>query len=469
MGDAAKQTFILPGAVGALLIGLFHAAIGLVRQIGPSARHDLAVYQGLRMTESAARPRVVIIGAGFGGLEAAKALRHAAVDITIVDRQNHHCFQPLLYQVATATLSPADVAWPIRHVFARQRNVTVFMAEVRAIDTSARMVMTDGPSFSYDYLIVATGAAHSYFGHDEWEPVAPGLKGIDDATAIRRRMLLAFERAELAADASERQRLLTFAIVGGGPTGVELAGAIAEVARQTLPPEFRRIDPRTARILLIEAGPRILPALSERLSAYATKVLGRMGVEVQVSSPVTNCEPRGVEIRGNLVEAGTIIWAAGVVASPVASWLGTAHDKAGRVPVEPDLSVTSLPNVFIAGDAAAVKFEGGRLVPGLAAAAKQMGRYVGDTIAARVRGEPSPSPFRYRHQGDLATIGRRAAVVDLKHLQLTGFLGWLFWSAAHIYFLIGLRSRFVVAFSWAWQYLTLQRGARLITHLEGDK
>src|SRR5579872_3589330 len=301
------------------------------------------------------RPKVVIVGAGFGGLEAARALRSAPVDITVVDRQNHHCFQPLLYQIATAALSPADVAWPIRHVFADQPNVTVFMAEVGGIDTSARRVITDGPSFAYDYLIIATGSAHSYFGHDEWEAIAPGLKTIDDATSIRRRILLAFERAELTVDADERRRLLTFAIVGGGPTGVELAGAIAEVARQTLPPEFRRIDPRTARILLIEAGPRILPALTERLSAYATKALTRMGVEVLVGAPVTNCEPRGVEIGGRLVEAGTIIWAAGVVASPVARWLGAAHDKAGRVPVAADLSVTGAPEVFIPGDAASVK------------------------------------------------------------------------------------------------------------------
>jgi NADH dehydrogenase len=413
-------------------------------------------------------PRVIIVGAGFGGLEAAKALRRAAVDITIVDRNNHHCFQPLLYQVATAALSPAEVAWPIRHMLARQQNVTVFMAEVAAIDTKARLVITDGPRLSYDYLVIATGAAHSYFGHEEWAAFAPGLKHIEDATFIRRRILVAFERAELTVDADERRRLLTFAIVGGGPTGVELAGAIAEVARHTLPPEFRRIDPRTARILLIEAGPRILPALTEKLSAYAEKALGRMGVEVLTGTPVTNCEPRGVEIGGRLVHAGTILWAAGVVASPVAGWLAAAHDKAGRVPVEPDLSMPGLPEVFVAGDAAAVRFGPDRIVPGLAAAAKQMGRYVGDTIAARVRGAPAPAPFRYRHQGDLATIGRRAAVVNLKHLQLTGFLGWLFWSAVHIYFLIGLRSRFVVAFSWAWQYLTFQRGARLITRSDAS-
>jgi NADH dehydrogenase len=415
-----------------------------------------------------ARPRVVIIGAGFGGLWAVRALRRAAVDITVVDRQNHHCFQPLLYQVATAALSPADVAWPIRHMLARQRNVTVLMEEVRAIEAESRRVLTDIGSVPYDYLVIATGAMHSYFGHDEWAEFAPGLKGIDDATQTRRRILIAFERAEVTENEEERRRLLTFAIVGGGPTGVEMAGAIAEVARQTLARDFRRIDPRTARILLIEAGPRLLPALPERLSAYSAEVLQRMGVEVLTSTLVTNCTDRGVEAGGRFMEVGTIVWAAGVVASPVAVWTGAPGDKAGRVIVDRDLSVPGLENVFAVGDAAAVADAPNRIVPGLAAAAKQMGRYVGGVIAARVRGVPASSiaPFRYRHQGDLATIGRRSAVVNLKHLRLTGFPGWLFWSFVHIYFLIGVRSRFVVAFSWAWQYLTFQRGARLITGMD---
>jgi len=415
------------------------------------------------MNRASTVPRVIIVGAGFGGLEAAKALRNAPVDVTVIDRQNHHCFQPLLYQVATAALSPADVAWPIRHMLAHQRNATVLMEEVRAIDTQARVVHASDESMGYDYLVIATGATHSYIGHDEWEAFAPGLKGIDDATRTRRRILMAFERAELADDESERRRLLTFAIVGAGPTGVEMAGAIAEVARHTLPPDFRRIDPRSARIVLIEAGPRILPAFPAELSVYAENALARMGVEVLTASPVTDCDRGGVEIKGKLLSAGTIIWAAGVVASPAATWLGVAHDKAGRVLVNPDLSVQDAPNVFVIGDAAAVKFSSDRIVPGLAAAAKQMGRYVGEAIAARAGGASSTAPFRYRHQGDLATIGRRSAVVNLKHLRLTGFLGWLFWSFAHIYFLIGLRSRFVVAFSWLWQYVTYQRGARLIT------
>jgi len=422
-----------------------------------------------QMTGPIGRPRVVVIGAGFGGIETAKALKAAAVEVTVIDRQNHHCFQPLLYQVATAALSPADVAWPIRHMLAKQRNATVLMEEVRSIDTRAQVVVTDGVNVRYDYLVIATGATHSYFGHDDWQAVAPGLKGIDDATRMRRRILLAFERAEIAETEEDRKRLLTFAIVGGGPTGVEMAGALAEVARQTLPPDFRRIDPRTTRILLIEAGPRILPAFPERLSAYAERALSRMGVEVMTSSPVTKCDQGGVEIQGRFVDAGTIIWAAGVVASPVAAWVGAASDQAGRVIVEGDLSLSRLPNVFVIGDAAAVATGSNEKVPGLAAAAKQMGQYVGGVIRARAQGRPAAKPFRYRHQGDLATIGWHTAVVNLKYLHLTGVLGWLFWSVAHIYFLIGLRSRFVVAFSWAWQYLTFQRGARLITGMsQGD-
>ena len=412
------------------------------------------------------RPQIVILGAGFGGIEAAKAVKGVAADVTVIDRQNHHCFQPLLYQVATAALSPADVAWPIRHILAHQQNTTVLMGDVRAVDTPAQVVRTDGLSIPYDYLVIATGATHSYFGHEDWAAVAPGLKGIDDATRTRRRILTAFERAEAAENEEERQSLLTFAIVGGGPTGVEMAGALAEVARQTLPPDFRRIDPSTARILLIEAGPRILPALSKALSAYAERSLGRMGVEVLTSTLVTNCNESGLEAGGRFIRAGTIVWAAGVVASPAAAWTGATSDKAGRVAVEPDLSLPGLPNVFVIGDAAAVRSTPDAMVPGLAAAAKQMGRYVGRVIAARVRGRSAPQAFRYRHQGDLATIGWRSAVVKLKHLQLTGMPGWLFWSFAHIYFLIGARSRFVVAFSWAWQYLTFQRGARLITGMD---
>jgi NADH dehydrogenase len=418
------------------------------------------------------RPDVVILGAGFGGLEAAKALRRAPVNVTVIDQQNHHCFQPLLYQVATAALSPADVAWPIRHILRVQQNATVLMAEVIGVDTAQRQVQTRSGAIAYDQLIVATGATHSYFGHDEWAGVAPGLKHIEDATRIRRSILLAFEQAEVSSDKAERRRLLTFVIVGGGATGVEMAGAIAEIARLTIAYDFRRIDPRTARIILLEAGPRVLPALPQDLSDYAAAALTRMGVEVRTSTRVTNCDACGVDLDPGRIDAGTLIWAAGVVASPAARWLNAEHDRAGRVLVGPDLSVPGHPDVFVIGDAAAVFDEAGRAVPGVAPAAKQMGAYVGKLLAARFAGRPMP-PFDYRHAGDLATIGRRAAVVNLGRVHLKGFIGWLFWSVAHIYFLIGLRHRFIVAFTWLWDYLTFQRGARLITEIRpqsrGDK
>ncbi len=409
------------------------------------------------------RPKVVIVGAGFGGLEAAKTLSRAAVDVTVIDPQHHHCFQQLLYHVATAALSPADVAWPIRHILRKQENATVLMAEVRSIDTDQHVVHADSISVPYDYLVLATGATHSYFGHDEWAEVAPGLKRIEDATRIRRRILIAFEHAELATDATERRRLLTFAIVGGGPTGVEMAGAISEVARQSLAQDFRHIDPTAARIVLIEAGPRIMPTLPENLSDYVRRTLGKKGVEVMTSTRVIACDARGVDLEHGRLDAGTVIWAAGVVASPAAQWLNAEHDRAGRVLVNPDLSVPGHPNVFVLGDTADVVDQPG--IPGTAPPAKQMGAYVGRLIAARVAGQTPPPPFRYRHLGDLATIGRHAAVVKLGRLELTGFLGWLFWSLVHIYFLIGVRDRFIVAFTWLWDYVTFQRGARLITEV----
>jgi NADH:ubiquinone reductase (H+-translocating) len=423
------------------------------------------------------RAKVVIIGAGFGGIETAKSLKRAPVDVTVIDRVNHHCFQPLLYQVATAALSPADVAWPIRHILRKQKNATVLMAEVQGIDTGKRLVQIDSTSIPYDYLVLATGATHSYFGHDEWADVAPGLKRIEDATRIRRRILIAFERAELTNDPAERKRLLTFAIVGGGATGVEMAGAISEVARQSLAMDFRRIDPTAARIVLIEAGPRIMPTLPENLSDYVRRTLAKKGVEVMTATRVVSCDARGVALaseasgqRDNSIsalehgrlDAGTIIWAAGVVASPAARWLDAAHDRAGRVKVGADLSVSGHPDVFVIGDTAVTDQPG---IPGTAPAAKQMGRYVGRLIAARVTGKPAPAPFRYHHLGDLATIGRHAAVVKLGRLELTGFLGWLFWSVVHIYFLIEVRDRFIVAFTWLWDYITFQRGARLITQV----
>jgi NADH:ubiquinone reductase (H+-translocating) len=412
---------------------------------------------------SSERPKVVIVGAGFGGLQTAKALARVAVDVIVVDRQNHHCFQPLLYEVATAALSPADVAWPIRHILRKQENATVLMAEVRSIDVDKRVVHADSISIPYDYLVLATGATHSYFGHDEWAEVAPGLKRIEDATRIRRRILIAFERAELATDDAERRRLLTFAIVGGGATGVEMAGAISEVARQSLAMDFRRIDPTAARIVLIEAGPCIMPTLPENLSDYVRRTLGNKGVEVMTSTRVTACDARGVELEHGRLDAGTVIWAAGVVASPAALWLNAAHDRAGRVLVNPDLSVPGHPSVFVIGDTATIPDQPG--IPGTAPPAKQMGAYVGRLISARVAGRTPPPPFRYRHLGDLATIGRNAAVVKLGRLELTGFLGWVFWSLVHIYFLIGVKNRFIVAFTWLWDYVTFHRGARLITEV----
>jgi len=406
--------------------------------------------------------RVLIIGGGFGGLEAAKALARAPVEITLIDRQNHHCFQPLLYQVATATLTPADVAWPIRSILSGQRNATVLMANVEGIDVGHRIVGTNGGEFSYDQLVVATGATHAYFGHEEWAPHAPGLKRIEDATEIRRRILTAFERAELTTAGGQQEALTTIVVVGGGPTGVEMAGAIADMAQEALPRDFRHIDPSKARVLLVEAGPRVLPTFPENLSAYARRALESRGVEVQTGSPVTAIGPERVGVGGHDTRAGAIVWAAGVAASAAADWLQADRDRAGRVKVDSDLTVPGHPEIFVIGDTAAVLDPDGKLVPGIAPAAKQMGRYVASAIAARVEDRPAPAPFRYRHQGDLATIGRKAAVVKLRRSTMKGFVGWAFWGIAHIYFLIGLRNRIAVAFSWLWDYVTFGRRSRLI-------
>jgi NADH:ubiquinone reductase (H+-translocating) len=414
------------------------------------------------MNDTPRRPQVVIVGGGFAGLEACKALATADVEIALVDSHNHHCFQPLLYQVATAALSPADIAWPIRAIVRHQKNVLILMTRVTGIDPQSRRVHTTEVELSYDYLVLATGATHSYFGHDDWAPFAPGLKRLEDATEIRRRFLLAFEKAEVVDDGPERRRLLTFVIVGGGATGVEMAGAMAEVARRTLQHDFRRIDPREACIILIEAGPRILPTFPEKLSDYAKRSLEKMGIEILLGRQVTGCDAQGVSLDGSRIEAGTVMWAAGVVASPAATWLGAEHDRAGRIKVNGDLSVPGWPDIFAIGDTATLPGEDGRPIPGIAPAAKQMGAYVGRLIAARVKSEPPPKPFEYHHLGDLATIGRKSAVVKLGPIRLTGFLGWLFWSAIHVYFLIGLRRRFVVALNWLWSYVTFQRGARLI-------
>ena len=417
--------------------------------------------------ETSIRPKVVIVGAGFGGLFAAQALAKAPADIVLVDRQNYHLFQPLLYQVATAGLAPSDIAWPIRSIVTRQRNVSVLLDEVTGIDVANRELELRGGRLAFDYLVLATGAQHAYFGHEAWREWAPGLKSIDDATAMRRRLLLAFEEAENSDDPAERERLLRFVIVGGGPTGVELAGAIAELAHHTLARDFRRIDPRSARIVLVEAGPRVLPAFTEAMSAYAQRALERLHVDVRVRSPVVDCDERGVTIGegqgAERLRAATVIWAAGVAASPVGAWLGVDTDRQGRVSVRGDLTIANADNVFVIGDAARVVDAAGAAVPGIAPAAKQQGRYVASVIAARIAKRAAPRPFRYRHAGNLATIGRRAAVVEIGRIRLRGRLAWWLWGIAHIHFLIGLPSPFIVSFRWLWEYLTYGKGARLIT------
>lgn len=409
------------------------------------------------------RKRVVIVGAGFAGLFAARGLRRVDVDVTLIDRHNYHLFQPLLYQVATAGLAPSDVAWPIRGILSRQKNATVLLKHVTDIDSVTCEVVTAEQRIPYDYLVIATGARHAYFGHEDWEPYAPGLKSIDDATEIRRRILMAFERAEMATDNDVRERLLNFVVVGAGPTGVELAGTIAELARRTLAADFRRIDSRSARIILVEAGKRVLPDFTEKLSAYAKTALGKLGVEVLLGNPVTHCDADGVIVNGEQISAATVLWAAGVAASPAATWLGAETDQAGRVIVESDLSVSNHVNIFVAGDTAAVRDANGQPVPGIAPAAKQQGRYIASVIESRVHSKSPPAAFKYRHSGNLATIGRKSAVMELSFMRLSGFLAWWGWGIAHIYFLIGVRSPITVAINWLWQYVTYSRGARLIT------
>lgn len=405
------------------------------------------------------RPRVVIVGGGFGGLEAARGLAKAPVEITLLDQRNYHLFQPLLYQVATAALSPSEIAWPLRHVLTRQANVRVVMAEALSIDLEQRMVESAAGPFPYDHLIVATGATHSYFGRPEWEQYAPGLKSLDDATELRRRILSAFEHAETAPPAA-RAALLTFVIVGGGATGVEMAGAVAELAHDALSRDFREIDPSLARVLLIEGGPRVLPALAEDLSAYSARALKELGVELMTGTTVTGLDAGRVQLGDQTIEAGTIIWAAGVAASPLAAQLPVEHDRAGRIKVAANLSLPDHPEVFVVGDAAAMQSDG-KAVPGIAPAAKQAGRHAARQIVGQIMGRPN-EPFRYSHAGDLATIGRHNAAVQLGKLKLTGFVGWVFWGVAHVYFLIGLRNRIAVAFDWLWSWLTRQRNIRLI-------
>jgi len=411
--------------------------------------------------DDAAHPHLVIVGGGFAGLWATRALASAPLRITLVDRCNHHLFQPLLYQVATAGLSSPDIAAPLRHILRGQRNVEVRMAEVVGIDAPTRTVtMADGSILTFDYLLLAAGARHAYFGHDAWESLAPGLKTLDDALDIRRRVLNAFERAEATDDLHERAACLHFAVIGGGPTGVELAGTLAEIARHTLKREFRRIDPASARIRLIEAGPRVLAGFPEALSEAACRQLERLGVEVLTGRPVASIDAAGYRIGDTEQAARTVLWAAGVAASPLGSLLDTPRDRAGRVIVEPDLSVPGHPELFVAGDLASVQ-QDGKPVPGVAPAAKQMGRHVAAVIRTRIARQPAPS-FRYRDFGNLATIGRMAAVVDLHGLRFSGLFAWWFWLAAHVFFLIGFRNRLVVLLNWAWAYWTYQRHARII-------
>ena len=385
------------------------------------------------------RPHIVIVGAGFGGLSAAKALAKADADITLIDRRNHHLFQPLLYQVATAALAPNQIASPIRAIVRKQRNVSVILDEVLNVDRKNSQVILRDRAIAYDYLILATGAQHAYFGRDDWEDHAPGLKGLEDANLIREKILLAYERAELLPQGPERERALSFVIIGGGPTGVELAGAIAELSKRALACDFRHTRCSDPRVVLIEAGPRLLPSFSENISAYVKRALEKRGVDVRLGRAVTDCADRKVIIGDELIEADTVIWAAGVRASPAAAWLAAPADRAGRALVRADLSIEGAPNVFVIGDTAS------RLIRG------------------RIAGEPAPGPFRYMDFGSLATVGRNAAVAEFGGMKLTGFIAWLFWSAIHIYFLIGFRNRILVTLDWLWSYVTLERGARLIT------
>jgi NADH dehydrogenase len=408
------------------------------------------------------QPHIVIVGAGFGGLRAARALKRADVRITVIDRRNYHLFQPLLYEVATAGLSPNDIAYPIRAALRRQKNTRVLLAEVVAIDTKRRKVILQDGVVEYDYLILATGARHSYFGHPEWEAYAPGLKSIEDALEIRRRILLAFEMAERETDKTRRRALLTFAIIGGGPTGVELAGAIAEIAYTVMVQDFRSIRPQDARIILVEAGTRILPFMPESLSLKAEAALKRLGVEIVRNSPVTSVSQGMVLAGTHTIRAGTVLWAAGVEPSPLARSLGVPLDDVGRALVSPDLSIPGHPEVFVIGDLAAFVDETGKLLPGLAAVAVQQGRHVARSILRMRDGLPS-EPFQYVDLGTMATIGRAAAVVNFNWVMLSGFVAWVIWIFVHILLLIGFRNRFVVLFDWAWSYVSYQRSARLIT------
>jgi NADH dehydrogenase len=408
-------------------------------------------------------PRVVIVGAGFGGLEVARQLGGAPARVSVIDRRNYHLFVPLLYQVATAALSPGDIAAPIRAVLAKHDNVDVLLGDVSDVDVEAKRVDFDGYEIDYDVLVLAPGSGQSYFGHDEWADYAPGLKTIEDARNIRGRLLMAFERAEMTSDAEEQRRLMTVVLVGGGPTGVEMAGAVAELAKQTLRREFRRIRPENARVILLEAMPRLLGPFPERLAGFAERKLERLGCETRTGAMVETIDERGVVAGGERIETATVIWTAGVQAAPVGRWLGVETEKTGQIKVDEHLAVPGLEDVYVIGDAALALDENGEPLPGLAQVAKQQGRYLGKALRARFAGRPRSAPFRFKNYGNMATIGRNAAIADFGWWRTAGFFAWLLWGVVHIYLLIGFRNRVVVAIEWLWAYVTMQRGARLIT------
>src|SRR6266704_5006172 len=408
------------------------------------------------------KPRVIIVGSGFGGLEAAKKLACKNVRATVIDRTNYHLFQPLLYQVATAALSPADIAAPVRSVLSKSKNVEVILAEVQSVDVDAKKVKTADLEFDYDYLILATGARHSYFGHNDWEKLAPGLKSLEDAIELRRRILLAFEYAEKTTDEAARRAAMNFVIIGGGPTGVEMAGAIAEISRHTLAKDFRHIDPSEARVILIEGEPRLLAAYPEDLSASAKKQLTDLGVEVRTASRATNLTEGGVQVDGDFIPCRVKIWAAGNNASFVGKTLGIPVDRVGRVVVKDDLTIPGHPEVQVIGDLANFSHQTGEPLPGVSPVAMQQGRHAARNILRMIRGD-TPRPFHYFDKGSMATIGRNKAVADLKFFHLSGFPAWLAWLFVHIIFLVGFRNRLLVLIQWAWAYLTFYRGARLIT------
>lgn len=415
---------------------------------------------------SVEKPKIVIVGGGFAGIAAAKALRKANSEITLIDRTNHHVFQPLLYQVASAALSPADIAVPIRNILRGQKNTTVLMDTVTDVDLNKQEVVTESRRLPYDHLIIATGAKHSYFGHDDWEPYAPGLKTIDDALRIRKEVLLAFERAEMTDDPEERKRQLTFVVIGGGPTGVELAGAIVEIATRTLATEFRNFRPEEAKVILVEAGPRLLGAFSEESSARAKKSLEGLGVEVRLGCRVEAVQDDMVQTSEGEIQASTAIWAAGVLASPAAQWLKVEGDRVGRIAVNPDLSVPGLKHIYVLGDVAIVKDTKGGIVPGMCPAAMQQGRYAGKKVLSKLKQASDPGDFRYIDKGIMATIGRKLAVAEVGGKKFGGFIAWFLWLAIHIWYLIDFENKLLVMVQWAWSYITFRRGARLITHTD---